>query len=600
MRALCGAFLLAAALSQAQEQEPIQEPLQPPVQRLPAAADNSPESALAAVHGMVRNAATGEPLPRALVRIEGDADAGTLTDGEGRFELPGVPVGPQIFEVQKPEYYDPAAIGARSGGQMVSVTHNVLVAAEMPDLVFTLVPAGSIHGQLELSTGDPGGAFTVLLMRQVVQHGRAGWATTLRVIHTDDAGFYRFWGLPEGLYIVCTASELESRSATTDIEAGKGESVALNGYPPTCYPNVQEISTAGRIRLSAGEQAVANIQLTLEPYHTVTAAILDPNGRPLAEQSGVPSGQKALAPAAMILDSENHILFYTSRFDAATHSVQAALPDGSYTLAVAVRGDAPAAAGEPGPPQSHKHAEFLAGFAGFTVAGHSPTDLRIPLFSQHSFPLHLRAQTSGARQSGAFPASALSSSLRVSLSYAGEFSLGPDYELNALSDGPEDFDMIALPRFPYWVHTRVYGGDLCAGALSANGVNLVREPLVQGSLGSPAPLELTLRNDCARLNLALPAAASVLVPGIEPVYTVYVVPDFDSTEDVEPLPLRPSSGGSMTVPKLTPGSYRVYTFTTPIELEYRNSAAMAQLPVTGQAVTLAPGEAGSLVLEVPR
>jgi hypothetical protein len=393
---------------------------------------------------------------------------------------------------------------------------------------------------------------------------------------------------------------LESRSVATSIEAGKSESVALNGYPPTCYPNTRDISTAGRIRLSAGEQAAANIQLTLEPYHTVTATILDPSGRPLAEQSSVPSGQKAPSPLPMVLDGENHILFYLPRFDAATHAVQVALPDGSYTLAVTVAGDALAAAGESGPQKSQRHPGYFAGFKAVTIAGHSVTDLRIPLSSQYGYPLHLRAQTSGARQPSAFPTSALSSSLLVSLSYAGEFSLGSGYELNAVNDGPEDFDLTVLRWFPYWVHTRVYRGDLCAGVLSANGVNLVREPLVQGFFGSPAPLELTLRNDCAKLNLSLPAAASANLPGIEPVYTVYVVPDFDSTEEVEPLPMRPSSGPSITVPKLTPGSYRVYTFTTPMELEYRNPAAMARLPVAGQPVTLAPGEAGSLVLEVPR
>jgi hypothetical protein len=554
---------------------------------------------LSTVHGVVRNAASGEPLPRALVSIEGDASTGTLTDGEGRFELPSVPVGPQIFEVRKPGFYDPAATGVRIGGRLESVTHNVLVAAETPDLVFTLVPAGSIHGQLELSTGDPGGAFSVLLMRQVVQHGRAEWAR-IREVYPDDAGFYRFFGLPEGLYIVCTESELESRSAATNIETGKGESVSLNGYPPTCYPNMREISSAGRIRLSAGEQTVANIQLTLEPYYTVTVAILDPNGRPMAEQSGAPPGQKAPSPVPMFLDSENHILFYIPRFDAVTHSVQAALPDGSYTLAVTFAGDAPAAARDSEPTPGNKHAEYLAGFKGVTIAGHSVTDLRVPLSSQYGYPLHLRTQTNGARQSGAFPTGTLSSSLRVSLSYAGEFSLEPGYEINPFIDGPEDFDMMVLPRFAYWVHTRVYRGDLCAGILSANGVNLVREPLVRVSSGSPAPLELTLRNDCATLNLSLPSAAAANLPGIEPVYTVYVVPDFDSTEDVEPLTLRPSSGGRVTVPSLTPGNYHVYTFTTPIELEYRNSAAMAQLPVTGQAVTLAPGDAGSLVLEVPR
>jgi hypothetical protein len=112
-------------------------------------------------------------------------------------------------------------------------------------------------------------------------------------------------------------------------------------------------------------------------------------------------------------------------------------------------------------------------------------------------------------------------------------------------------------------------------------------------------MELTVRNDCAQLNLSLPASAAALVPGIEPVYTVYVVPDFDTTADVQPVTLRPSSGGSLTVEGLTPGDYHVYTFAAPLELEYRNPAAMGQLPARGQPVTLTPGDAENLVLEAP-
>ena len=147
------------------------------------------------------------------------------------------------------------------------------------------------------------------------------------------------------------------------------------------------------------------------------------------------------------------------------------------------------------------------------------------------------------------------------------------------------------------MHTLVYGKGLCAGTLNANGPNLAREPLVLSFSGSPTPMEFTLRNDCAQLNLSLPASAAALVPGIEPVYTVYVVPDFDTTADVQPVTLRPSSGGSLTVEGLTPGGYHVYTFAAPVELEYRNPAALAQL--RGQPVTLTPGAAENLVLEVP-
>ena len=114
-----------------------------------------------------------------------------------------------------------------------------------------------------------------------------------------------------------------------------------------------------------------------------------------------------------------------------------------------------------------------------------------------------------------------------------------------------------------------------------------------------APMELILREDCAKLTLNLPQALDALAPGEEPFYTVYVVPEFDSTGDVQPSTLRPSTGGSVTLENLTPGSYRVYTFEGPARLEYRNPAALAVLPNPGQEVTLSPGSTSNLVLEVP-
>jgi len=599
MRSLCGVLLLAGTMIQAQGQEPAEEPSQSQVEQLPATTDHSPANAPATVHGVVRNAATGEGVPRALVSIEGDASAGTLTDGEGRFEFTGVPLGPQIFEVQKPGFYDPGAIGVRSGKPSENVAHNVFVAVEMPDLDFTLVPAGSIHGQLQLSTGDPAGNFWVSLLRQVVQHGRSEWAM-IRSYHTDSEGFYRFGGLPDGIYSVHVASQLESVPATVLIEAGRVGDVPRSGYPATYYPDSRQLASAGRIRLAPGEQAVANIYLVLEPFYTVTATVPDTKGGIQAVESELVSSQKTGSPDLMILDSENHFLYDRATYDPITHTVQAVLPNGNYAFAVSLPESSPPAAGELRSAQGARHPAYLAGLKQFSVAGHAVRDLQIPLSSPRSYPLHLKAQTSGMAQSGTIPPEGMSSAVAVRLGNAGEALVEPDHGWNALKDGPDDIELMRVPLFTYWVHTIVYGKGLCAGALSANGVNLSREPLVLSLSGPSAPIELAVRNDCAQLNLILPAAASVLVPGIEPVYTVYVVPDFDTTENVEPLTLRPSSGGSMTVPKLTPGNYHVYTFTTPMELEYRNPAAMAQLSVAGQGVTLAPGEAGSLLLEVPR
>jgi hypothetical protein len=574
---LCLLFLLAPAPLAAQE---------PAGRAEEPAAKTEAVGPLAAVRGVVLTSATGQPLARALVRIEGDAATGALTDGEGRFEIPGVPVGPQIFQVLKPGFRDPEATANGGEEEQESAEHNVLVAAPMPELAFTLTPNCAIRGHVELSTGDPAGAVLVRLLRQSIRNGRAVWGE-VKNRRTDAQGEYRFGGLPEGVYAVYNDPMLESIPATTLVEPGSGGSVARNGYPTVFYPEARELAAAALIRLTAGDQAQADLTLTLEPFHTVTATVLSPGGRTLT------LGNDGAAPEPSLMDTEGHTLPYPAHYDEATHTVQATLPDGSYTLSVVMRDSASAEAAP-----SRAHPGFLVGSAPFTVAGKAVRNLQIPLFRPHSSLLQLRAQRSAAGgQAGVFPSAGLGSAVRVSLESADEYRVLAGEEKTAPNAGPEAFDLMLAPPFSYWVHTLVYGKGLCAGALNANGVNLAREPLLLSYSGSATAMELAVRNDCARLNLGLPATVAALAPGIEPVYTVYVVPEFDTTADVQPVTLRPSSGGSLTVEGLTPGSYRVYTFAAPVELEYRNPAAMAKL--SGQAVTLAPGGSANLVVEAP-
>ena len=89
-----------------------------------------------------------------------------------------------------------------------------------------------------------------------------------------------------------------------------------------------------------------------------------------------------------------------------------------------------------------------------------------------------------------------------------------------------------------------------------------------------------------------------LSAGEELYYLVYAVPDFDSTEDVVPQTLRPSTGGRITLTGLAPGNYHVYSFNHPVALEYRNPAVLAGL--RGQTIALAPGGDAELTLEVPQ
>ena len=553
------------------------------------------------MHGVVRNAATGAPLPRALVRIEGDSGIGVLTDGEGRFELPGVPVGPLIIRVRKPGFNDRPYPTEDVGYQGDGPAHSVLVAAEMPDLAFALTPTSSIHGRIELSTGDPAQGIELTLLKQVVSNGRAVWALN-GVTKTNGEGAYRFAGLPAGVYALYTKPTLESEPAATAVAAGA--KVVRNGYPAVFYPEAREFSGAARIKLAAGQQAEANLLLPLEPFYTVTATPILPNGKPFegkgTEQSFFSSGPVLLEA---VLDAAGHELAYKAVFNSTTHSIQVNLPDGTYTLlATAIVRKSSGPDPPVGPGGLSQAQESFIGFTEFSVDGHAVSSLRIPLMVTPGWPIHLRVVRTNGQPVLSNPNAGreLQKLVTVTASNAGEAPMDSgDGDTTTDGSGPEQLEMKVAGPGPHWISVQLNDRGLCVDSFSAGGVNLAREPLNVPLGASPPPMELTLRDDCAKLALTLPPMLAVFLPGDESFYTVYVVPDFDTTADIPPMTVHPSSGATLTVDGLTPGSYHVYIFDRPARLEYRNPAALAALPTPGQQVTLSPGATANLMLEIP-
>jgi hypothetical protein len=583
----CALSLWAPALLATQEVsiEPAQEPAQD--RTAPANAQANP---LVTVHGEVRNAETGQPIPRALVRIEGDADTGTLTNGEGRFEIPGVLPGPQLFEVRKPGFRDrPYGAGALFMDEKITPPHNVLVAAEMPDLVFTLAPTCSIHGQIDLSTGDPAQGIGVELVVRTVEGGQVQWQAA-HSTKTNSEGMFRFAGLAEGTYAIYTEPAMESEPATTLVEADSAGTVEHAGYATVFYPDARDQAGAASIRLSSGEQAQANLTLALEPFHTVSASVAPPHDR----ATGAASDRAGMAYSALIMDSAGHQLPYRANYDQETHTIQALLPDGTYSLLVSSVPRQTAPASQSNAAGADPDAEQLVGSVDFSVAGHAVPNLRVPLSVSHPSPVQVTlartATQAAARQNVPVVVVAIRAGGWIDDSMVSVYANG---------SGPGPIEAKFTLPGAYWVRTYNAHTGLCEASFTAGGSNLAREPAMIGLSGSAAPMELSLRDDCARLTLSLPLALMALSPGEEPSYTVYVVPDFDSTVDVTPLTLRPSTGGTFTLDNLTPGDYHVYIFDSPARLEYRNPAVLAALPNPGQAVTLSPGGTSSLVLEAP-
>jgi len=549
---------------------------------------NASQAAHVTVHGVVRNAANGEPLARALVRIEGDGDQGALTDNEGRFEIPGVLAGPEIVRLVKPGFRDrPYAIEEVSY-QSDGPAHSVLVTAEMPDLEFTLTPDCAIHGHVELSTGDPGQGITLTLLKRVVRYGREVWMQNSTTRANAD-GAYRFGGLPAGVYALYTQPSLESEPASTLV--APGAIVARNGYPSVFYPDTREFSGAARIPLQPGEQAEANLSLNLEPFQTVTATAIAANGKQFGDGQ---AGSGFVVPAVM--DATGHRLPYAAQFDAATHSVQASLPDGNYELFVM------APPSDPGAfiaSRVNGRQGISSGFADIAVAGHPVTGVRIPLSPVASWPIRVRTVHTGSAQSARASQNPLGMITVMAFEAGGAPVEGSWGEEMAEPVGPDLLEMNTDAPGATWIHTQVNDRSLCLASFTAAGINLAREPLVLSPSGSAPPMELTLRDDCATLTLTLPPALAAFLPGEEPFYTVYVVPDFDTTDDLPPMTIHPSSGPTLTLDGLAPGSYHVYVFNTPVRLEYRNPSAMSALSNPGQQVTLTAAATSNMLLEVP-
>jgi hypothetical protein len=558
-----------------------------------------PSNARVTVHGVVMNAASGEPLPRALVRLTGDGSAGTLTDGEGRYELPGIPMGPQQFEVIKPGFLDETAeAAAAAGGDTRDFAHTVIAAATMPDVTFKMTPANSIHGIVQLSTGDAAQGIEITLLRQTVQSGRLGWQLVLpgaATTRTNADGAFRFGGLADGVYVVYSAPAMDNESVGPLVDPNSARTIERNGYASQFYPEAHDLAGAAKIHLRGGEQAEANLSLTLETFHAVTAMAFLPGAQTAQEFTPDRPGTTF---SAEVTDSQGHQLPYVAQYEQASHTVQALLPDGNYAFVVTAgrptlvvrRGGIATTLRDDGP---------YTGAVEFAVAGHAVTNLRIALTNARSGPVQVNLVRSNAQTIEPSPNTDGGDSVFLTLTQTGGWIGDGMVSTFAMGSYAGQLNTTFTQPGTYWVHTNLADKRICEGSLTAGGTNLAREPLTLGISGSSPPVTLNLRDDCAHLTLTLPATAAGSGTGEEPFFTVYVVPDFDTTEDVITQTLRPSTGSKATWEGLTPGNYHVYVFDKPVALAYHDRATLDALPNAGQAVSVRPSANASLVLEVP-
>lgn len=524
------------------------------------------------IRGTVLNKVTHEPIPRALVFSQDNRFA-TLTDDRGHFEFvfaggEGQPAGGATM--QNVVTNRPTLLLARKPGFLRNDNEPLMLqpGGTEPELTIPLEPEALVVGHVFLPGSEAFDRIQVELFRRQVREGREHWDSAGTVMSRSD-GEFRFAELPAGSYKLLT-HELLDRDPLTFNPAGQ-----LYGYPPVYYPSAAGFATASTIRLSAGSTFRATVSLERRAYYPVRMRV-----------ANAPTGM-SIGISVWPLASQGP--GYSLSFNVAEQLIQGALPEGTYLVRATAYGP-----------------DAMTGVSTLTVKGSAVGGPVMTMLPNGSIPVTVQEEFQNPEISAQRPMSvdsARSSSgneprpsyLNVSLIPLEEFGPTPGAFLRP-PKGPDDDSPLVIEnvqpgRYRVLVNTTIG----FASSITSGGTNLLRQPLVVGEGGSPAPIEITVRDDGAEVEGTIertPARGGDKTgfksPGASQ-GNVYFVPSDDGTGQFRVAWLSPD--GTFQLHQLPPGVYRILAFDRQQpDLEYASEEAMAKYEPKSQVIRVVAGQ----------
>ncbi|MGB9032403.1 MAG: carboxypeptidase-like regulatory domain-containing protein [Acidobacteriaceae bacterium] len=540
---------------------------------LPASAqDTTTVAAGYAVRGTIVNAVSGQPVARALVSL--NEDNAMLTGSQGEFSFDNLPAGEYFVSVQKPGYTGFGGMlpgmgnivvrYSRGGRHMQTVPpHRIQVGPDMPALTFAITPLAMIAGHITLSTADPADGIQVQVYGRYSQNGRTRWSFAGQA-RTRSDGSFRISDLEPGTYIVTTQASLDRPPA------GNNDQAPVWGYPALYYPGVTEISGAGMLSLTAGQQAEADLTLTRQQFFPVIAVVHSPADTPANFE---------------VLDSAGRPTGLPASWDRREGLVHANVPSGTWTM------------------EAHAYGRSMQwGSTSFQVNG-APASFAISIIPVPRIPVVIRreflASADGSQQpdtSGPGMNLVLAPADDIDLGRGGgaglnhEDSINNEWQLNVTEPGR------------YWVEAQAYPPAYIS-SITSGGVDLGSNPLniIPGS--TPPPIEVTLHNDAGTItgqinsqnpNASAPGSASP--SGERPQVWIYAIPLFSTPAQLPEGSMDSSS--QFTIPMLAPGSYRVVACDSQQDIDFHSPEGLAAWAGKGQTVTVDPGGTASVELDI--
>lgn len=545
-----------------------------------------PDIRQSSVHGTVVNAATQQPIGRALVYSPDDRFA-TLTDSEGHFEFTLPKVEPEAgggaFVLAGPPrqlWPTGSASGlfllmARKPGFLDDPRETTQVTASPgSELTISLMPEAVIKGRVTISAADAAIGINVQIFSRQVEDGIPRWVQGASM-HTNSNGEFRFAELLPGAYKLVTHEWMDNDPAAT--LAGDQP---LYGFPPVYYANAADFPAAGTIQLAAGQTFEANFSPVRQHYYPVRIPVA--NAEANSGMNITVSVQGHRGPG------------YSLGYNAVKQRIEGLLPNGNYLVEGMTFG-----------PTSS------TGSVNLVVAGTPAEGPSMVLNRNSSIILNVKEEftATDGNGSGSWSNGGQSFSIhgpRLYLQVGADAA--DDFEPHGASlrqpTGPNDDSLVLedLPPGRYWLRLHSSRGYVASATLGS--LDLLHEPFVIGS-GSSEPIEIKMRDDSAEIEgtLAGMTAASTATesqgsPGrsTPPAY-VYCFPLPDSSGQF--LEFSTSSDGTFSSRTVAPGTYRVIAFRSQQRnLPYRDPEAMRAYETKGQVVHLSPGQKESLQLRI--
>lgn len=496
--------------------------------------------------GTVTNAATGEPIRRAVVHVNGPVQLSSFTGPDGRFQFTGIPQGQVFVTAERPGFFDEQSLHP---GGYTSLNFGISVGPGTNELHLQLTPEATIRGRVLDPDGEPVEGLQLQLIAQEIQEGRKVFQPRASA-ETDENGTYKMEGVTPGLYFIQTiVHPLFSQSWIRSVDA----------YPPQYYPNSPDLASAQALELKAGQEAEADFTVHAAPTATISGIV-----------SGAP--QNGVSISYGNGDGQDSDAGYMQLDPATGKFVLRTVPFGSWTLHF-----------------TSNDVQGNTSYAEQQIDVNRPeiTGIQVALQPLPSIPVVInRGASSGSVGPGSSGPQA-NQGRGVQLQLVSSNPNGERYSASPQPNEPQgSISFQGVRPGKYKVVAQAFGPD-CIESVSQGGVDLSRNDLLISPGSQPQPITVSLRNDCATLTGSV-RSESPTAGGL-----VLLIPEA-SNADPQLAPVE--SNRNFTFSDLTPGTYRVWGFSNVAGLEYANPDALREYP--NQQVELAPGQKSSVNLDL--